>query len=79
MENERVTIVDWIQRYGSYIKLKRTTISLAISIFDKLAHVNEKTRRSEELIENLTAISLFIASKVEEERPPSIKQLVDTS
>ncbi len=39
-ENERVTIVDWIQRYGSYIKLKRTTISLAVSIFDKLTHVN---------------------------------------
>jgi len=71
---ERLAIVDWMQAMAHKREMARDTLYLSIHNFDKVAGLRASLGDNK-AVEVLSLISLWMASKVSEQRPISLKML----
>lgn len=76
---ERIAIGDWMNQYCSQSGLTRRTLYLAFDIFDNVINLTLSDlsimSQTKQCLEGIALVCLFIASKLEEVKPPSIAKL----
>uniref|UniRef100_A0A9J2PCF5 Cyclin N-terminal domain-containing protein n=1 Tax=Ascaris lumbricoides TaxID=6252 RepID=A0A9J2PCF5_ASCLU len=73
-EADRARVVDWMSHYHTFYHLKLETLHLAVAVLDRLLCI-VKFPRSE--AEQIAAVALMLASKVEDLVPLKIANLVE--
>ncbi|CDW74569.1 g1 s-specific cyclin-e1 [Stylonychia lemnae] len=80
---ERVAISDWMALFCSQKEIHRQTYYLALSYFDvivnnlcqQILRNQFNSQKDQTLLEGLAIVSLFLACKLEEVKPPSLMQM----